>query len=118
MKKTAKKVKSYASNVNIVDNNNLKRKMSHILLAFLGSLAVCYGIILISMVFNIVERQSLASEAKTLSNEVGGLELEYLSMSNKIDLALSKEMGFRETDTKFAVRESFTALRYNTTNEL
>jgi len=117
MKKTAIKMKSYAPKVNIVDNNNLQKKIFHILLLSIGTLALCYVVILGKMVFNIVERQSLGSEAKYLSNEVGDLELKYLATSNKIDVALSKEMGFQEIKTQFAARKSLTALNL-TSNEL
>ena len=47
--------------------------------------------------FNIVERKALEGRALTLSNEVGNLELEYLSVSQKVDLNLAYSLGFKET---------------------
>ena len=117
MNRTIKKVKIYASNVNIVDNNNLQVKIFNALLIALGAFAICYVLIIGNMIFNVVERQSLGMQSKNLSNEVGDLELKYLSMSNKVDIALSKEMGFQETKAGFAIRKSLTALNF-TTNEL
>jgi hypothetical protein len=110
MKKTVTKIKKYTPNVNIVNNNNLEKRMLNILLYIFGVLAVLYVLILGNMIFNVVARQSLGKEARALSNEVGDLELQYLSMSNKIDLTLSSEMGFKEANTKFAVRKSLGTL--------
>ena len=117
MKKTAIKMRNYAENVNIVNNNNLSKKLFKMLVCSFGVLAISYVIILGNVVFNIVERQSLGAEAKALSNEVGDLELNYLAISNKIDLAMGHDMGFKETKTQFATRESLSALKF-TSNEL
>jgi len=117
MKKTAIKIKSYAGNVTIVDNNNLGKRVLSVLLVTFGMLAVSYVLVLGNMVFNIVERQSLGKEAKALSNQVGDLELRYLAMSSKIDLALGHEMGFKETKTQFATREPLSFLK-SLNNEL
>ena len=58
------------------------------------------------MVFNIVERKALEGRALTLSNEVGNLELEYLSVSQKVDLNLAYSLGFKETKKTFANRKA------------
>lgn len=110
MKKVATKMKSYAPNVIIVNNNNLEKKILNILLFSLGICAFAYVLILGNITFNIVARQTLGVHARALSNEVGDLELKYLSMSNKVDLALSSEMGFKEAKTQFAVRQSIGTL--------
>jgi hypothetical protein len=117
MKRTAIKIKSYASNVNIVNNNNLEKRILNIILYSFGILALLYVIILGNMTFNIVARQSLGIHTRALSNEVGDLELKYLSMSNKIDLAVSSEMGFKEAKTQYAFRKSVGTLSL-LTNEL
>jgi hypothetical protein len=110
MKKTVIKIKSYTPNVNIVNNSNLEKRILNILLYSLGTCALLYVIFLGNIIFNVVARQSLGSEARALSNEVGDLELKYLAMSNTIDINLSHEMGFKETKTKFAVRKSLGTL--------
>ena len=117
MKKTAIKIKSYAGNVNIVDNNNLRAKFFQIALFSMLGLGLFYTLLLGSMVFNIVDRQSLTIESKALSNEVSDLELKYLSASSKIDKALSVQMGFKEIKAGYATRSHLTALRLNS-NEL
>ena len=110
MKKTVQKIKYYTPNVNIVNNDNLEKRILNILLYSLGVLAILYVLILGNTIFNIVARQSLISQSRNLSNEVGDLELKYLSASNQIDLVMSSDMGFKESRTKFAVRKSVGSL--------
>lgn len=85
--------------------------MLRILLVFLGALALGYVFLLGNMVFNIVERRTAEAEANVLSNKVRELELQYLSMSNEIDLSLAASMGFQETKAKFATRQSLGSLK-------
>lgn len=104
MKTIALKMKTHAMNINVV-NNNLERQVLNIILWSLGALAVCYLFFLGNMVLNIVERRSLETGANVLANQVQDLELQYLSVSNKIDITFAKSLGFQETKTKFATRE-------------
>lgn len=110
MKKASLKIKRYTNNVNIINNNNIEKRILSILLYSLGVLALAYILILGNTIFNVVARQSFGAEIKNLSNEVGNLEFEYLAMSNKVDLALSNEMGFKEAKKTFAVRKSLSVL--------
>lgn len=81
-----------------------------LLYAFAG-LALCYVLVLGNIVWNIVERRSLESEARTLVNDVSDLELEYLSLSSSIDASLGSSLGFIETRTEhFATRKSLGSL--------
>jgi hypothetical protein len=106
MKQVSLKLKSYANNVNIIDNGNLQKRILGMMLWTLGILALFYVFLLGNMVFNIVERKTLKTYAHTLSNEVGNLEQEYLSMSQKVDLNLAYSLGFKEIKTKFATRKA------------
>lgn len=106
MKTASLKLKSYANNVVIVENGGLQKRILNTMLFSIGILALCYILVLGSMVFNIVERKSLESNARTLSNEVGQLELQYLASSQKIDLNLAYSLGFKEIKTKFATRKT------------
>lgn len=110
MKKTAQKIKNYASSVDIVNNDNLEKRILNILLYSFGVLMFLYVLILGNITFNVVARQSLGTQVKNLSNEVGDLELKYLSASNKVDMAMSFGMGFKEGNTNFAVRKSLGSL--------
>ena len=110
MKQVSLKLKSYTGSVNIVDNSNLQRRLLYIMLFSVVALSFFYFLLLGNMVFNILERRTLETNARTLGNEVGELELVYLSMSNKVDLNLGYFMGFKETKPKFAIRKSLSSL--------
>ena len=112
MKHAGLKIKTYAGSVSIVDSGNLeKRALSLILMSF-GALAVFYMLILGNMVWNIIERKSLEANARVLLSETGELELNYLTLSSKIDPALGLSMGFKEAETKqFATRRSVGSLK-------
>lgn len=110
MKKTINKIKYYAPSVDIVNNDNLEKRILNFLLFSLVALAILYVIILGNTVFNIVARQSLSSQSKNLSNEVSDLELRYLLLSDKVDLAMSSDMGFKESKVNFATRKSLGSL--------
>jgi len=111
MKQSSLKLKSYANNVNIIDNGNLQKRILNTMFLVLGILAFFYVYFLGNMVFNIVERKALNTYAYTLSNNVGNLELKYLSMSQKVDLNLAYSLGFKETKTKFATRKTLGSIK-------
>ena len=105
MKTIAIKMKSYATSVNIVNNNNLEKRILNTILASFGFLAICYVFFLGNTVFNIIERRVSETDARSLLNEVGNLESEYLNVSSKVDANLAESMGFKETKDKYyAVR--------------
>ncbi len=101
----ALKLKTQMSNVSIINNNVEKLALRFILWSFLA-LTILYVILLGNMVSNIVARRNLEASARSLSNEVGDLELSYLSMSNNIDLNYSYSLGFKDTKATFATRKS------------
>ena len=122
MRAATLKLKSYAAsvnaNVNIMNNNIEVQKviLRSILISF-GALAIFYVLILGSMVFNIVERKSMEKEALTLTNDVGNLELSYLSLSKSVDLSLSSQMGYIAAKPSFATRKSLGSIKV-TSNEI
>jgi len=111
MRQATLKLKSYTQNVNIIDNGNLQLKILHIMLYLLLALSVFYVLFLGNMVFNIVERKALEVNANRMSNEVADLELEYLSLSKKIDLEFAHSLGFRETETTYATRNALGSIK-------
>lgn len=110
MKKATNTIKTYTANVNVVNNNDLKTQVMHYALMAFAGLAIFYLLILMNMVWNIVERRSLEANARNLSSEVGVLELQYLTLADKVDVALSKEMGFLEVKPAFATNKSLGSL--------
>ncbi len=106
MRPVSSKINKYAKGAQIVNNSNLQIRILHSLLGSLGILAFAYLLILGSMVFNIVERKTLEADARNLTNEVGDMQLQYLSISNKVDLALGYSLGFQESKITFATRKA------------
>ena len=106
MRQASLKFKNYVGNVNIIDNNNLEKRVLHLMLMSFAVFALCYVVILGNMVFSVIERKALEKESISLSNEVGELELSYLNLSNKVDLPLSYSMGFKEIKPQFTTRKS------------
>ena len=112
MRQATLKLKSYAENVNITNNNiEVQKIILNSMLIVLGTLALLYVVILGNTVFNIVERKALEKNELTLSNDVSSLELSYLSVSNSVDLALSSSMGYTQTKATFATRKSLGSLK-------
>jgi hypothetical protein len=109
MRSMAIKMKSYVGQVGVMNHDLQSRLLGFLLLSF-GFLAFAYIFLLGNMVFNIVERKAFEVEARTLANEVGALELSYLSMSSKVDLELSKSLGFKEVKATFATRRALGSL--------
>jgi hypothetical protein len=111
MREATIQLKARMQNVHIMNNNiEVQKVILHSLISVFGGLAILYVLILGSMVFNIVERKSLEKEALALANEVGTMELTYLSVSGSVDLTLSDSMGFKEIKPAFATRRSLKSL--------
>lgn len=105
MRQISLKLNTYVRSINIINNNIEKLILNVIFLSF-GALAFFYVLLLGNMVKNIVERQNLEVQARSLSSEVRNLEVTYLSMSNDIDLNFSHSLGFKETQATFVTRKA------------
>ena len=107
MRQATLKLKMSIQNVNIMNNNiEVEKIVLRSMLTIIAGLALLYVLILGNMVFNIVGRRALEKDVLALSNEVGSLELSYLSISNTVDLNLSSSMGFKQAHANFATRKS------------
>ncbi len=109
MQQASLKIKNYVSNVDIINNNSQGAFLRTILFAF-GGLALGYVLVLGNIVLNIIERKTAELSIRNLTSEVSDLELEYLTMSNNVDLNMSYAMGFKELKPTFAVRKSIGSL--------
>jgi hypothetical protein len=109
MREASLKIKKYAANVNIINNNSESFVLRAILFAF-GALALWYVLILGNIVFNIIERKTAEAAVRVLVSDVSDLELDYLALSNNVDLEMSHSLGFKEVKPKFAVRKSLGSL--------
>lgn len=107
----ALQLKTRVRNVSITNNGvEAGKVVLKIMLSILTALAFWYVFIIGNMVFDIVQRKTLEREALALSDEIGRLELSYLSVSGEIDLALSQLMGFKEAKPVFAPRKAVGSL--------
>ena len=107
MRQATLQLKTRIQNVNIANNNiEIGKNILNTMIFILAALAFFYVLILGSTVFGIIERRNLEKEIITLSNEIGKLEVSYLSVSNSIDMNLSSVMGFKETKATFTTRKS------------
>lgn len=95
----------YTKSVGVI-NYGLEKLSLNIIFCSFGILAFFYVFLLGNMVKNIVERQSLETNVRALTNEVRNLEVSYFSMSKDIDLTLSYSLGFKETKATFATRKT------------
>ena len=86
MKTISIKIKRGVSSASIVENGEIRAKIFKMILFCLAGLAVFYVVFLGKMVSDIIARRSLESQTRILANEVGELELQYLSISDKIAL--------------------------------
>ena len=105
MKSVAIKINRYAGNVNVI-SGFLNTRALKIILGSFGVLALSYVLVVGSMIVNIIERKSLETQARVLSEEVANLELSYLASANEIDLSFGYALGFKETKAAFATRKS------------
>ena len=113
MMKQSLRIRNSMRNVNITNNTSeMSRIILNTMLFALAGLAFWYVLTLGNMVFDIVQRKTLEKEISNLANEVGQLELTYLSAAGKMDMELSASMGFKETPGTFATRKSLGSLSF------
>ena len=89
-------VSSLKMNTNIIDQSDLGQRLFYGLAIVLVGLFLSYLYFLGTITFNIVERKALESRAKDLASDVSGMELQYLALTNKIDMQHADELGFAE----------------------
>ncbi len=112
MRQATLKLKMYAANANtMTDDIHVRRTILRGMALVFGGLVLLYVLILGNMVFNIIQRKSMEKEALSLTNEVGDLELSYLTLSKNVDVALSASMGFKEIKATFATRKNLGSLK-------
>ncbi|MCX6758042.1 MAG: hypothetical protein NTZ44_04145 [Candidatus Nomurabacteria bacterium] len=107
---TTQTLKLNKFNTNIVNNNNLEKRVFNTILSIIVFLVLCYILLLGNIVWNIVARKNLEVNARNLSTEVSSLELNYLSLSNKIDLNLAQSLGFKDVTKVYTSRQKLGSL--------
>lgn len=119
MIKTIKKIEKMKSYANIVNNNDIERRIFTMMAIGFSVFVAIYLFLLCNMVFNIIGRKNMEMELRSLSSSVGNLELSYLSLSQKANLDLAHQMGFSEsTNKEFAARKAIGSLKASFGNDL
>jgi len=89
----------------IIRDGDTRRNIFKVLLSFLILLSVLYIYLIGSITFNILARKSLESNIREVGNQVGNLELEYLTLSGNINTNLGLSLGFTNANgTIFATK--------------
>ncbi len=83
-------------NTGILNNNDINRRVFYIVLSLFGIISGLYVYFLGTIVFNVLERRTVATEAQTLRGEVNDLQIRYLSLNNSVNLTLATNLGFNE----------------------
>ena len=97
-------------NTEILNNSDIKNRVFKALILTGVTLAICYLLLLSSMVWNIIARKNIEVQARNLSTDVSSLELQYLALSGKVDLNLAHSMGFKEIGKSYATRKDLGSL--------
>jgi len=96
-----KKVKAVSNE--IADNNLLRIRIFKGILLSLITFSVVYAYLIGSIVFNGLAKKSLENNVRELVNNVGQLELSYLTLSNSIDKDLAISLGYVDAHNSFIV---------------
>lgn len=85
----------------ILDLNNIERKLFWSLLGCLGVVVIIYLYSAFSLMNSVVVHNRASVSSREISVTSGNLEQEYLSLKNSITLARAKELGFKDVPIRF-----------------
>lgn len=104
-----------ANNINNVFK--YKERIFIFLLVGISLLIVAYSYFLHSAIANVVEREKIVKEIRTVSTAVGELESQYFALKSEIDMDLAHSKGFKDSEiSMFISKKSLTAMAH--ANEL
>lgn len=85
----------------ILDLNNIERKLFWILSGSLGVVIAVYLYSAFSLMGSVVARDRMSTLSHNASITSGNLEQEYLTLKNSITLERAEGLGFKEVPAKF-----------------
>ena len=95
----------------IVNDNGTRKQIFRVLVGASVILSICYVYFIGSITFSIVARKTLESTMRETASRVSTLEVEYLVLSNKIDIPTGLSRGFVDpSSTIFATRTGASAV--------
>jgi hypothetical protein len=104
-------MKTLAYTKQIVDDNQTRKQIFRVLVSTVIVLSICYVYFIGSITFSVVARKTLESTMRETSSRVSSLEVEYLTLSNKIDAPTGLARGFVDPhNTIFATRTGASAV--------
>ena len=103
----SQKRSKFNTEIKTITNDNIRQRLFYIIFSLFILLIASYLYFVSNTIFNIIERKTAENDIRTLTSQTAELELEYFSLSNKINLELAKQLGFYEpTNISFAVRKA------------
>ena len=93
--------------------NNIERKLFWILAGFLGVVAAFYLYSILSITMSVVAHDRFVAHIHEISAEVSSKEKEYVFLQNGITRVRAQELGFSETQVKFAEERISNKLSFN-----
>jgi hypothetical protein len=94
----------------IVEDQGTRRQIFRVLISMLCVLSLAYVYFIGSITFNILARRTMESTMRENASRVNSLEVEYISLSNSIDVSSGLARGFVETRPTFATRTSLSTV--------
>ena len=86
----------------ILDLNNIERKLFWILISFIALCICVYVWAVFSFTMSGAQIEKDANTMKTLTENQGELESEYLALQNSITLSYAQSLGLQEVKVKYA----------------
>jgi hypothetical protein len=91
-------------------NTHKERLFTFLLIAILISGAM-YGFLLKNTIDNVVEREKLSKETKSLLTNISDLETKYFSLKNDVTIDIAYSRGFKNpVNTEYISKKSVTAM--------
>lgn len=89
----------------IIDDSYTRKQIFRVLVASLIVLSICYVYFIGTITFSILARRTLETEMREMAARVSSKEVEYLSLSNKVNVTSGTLLGLVDPKgTIFATR--------------
>ncbi len=84
-----------------------QRKIFYVLVSLIVIASSFYGFFVKQTIMDVVEREKIQKEARTITSDIGDLESEYIAEKGKITLEFAYAQGFRDAlDTHYITRKT------------
>lgn len=96
----------------IVHNiSNYREKIFTFLVIGIILSAISYSYLLHEAVTNVVQRESVVKQSRSISGKISELEAKYFTVKNTIDMELARTKGFKDSEINVYIsKKSLTAM--------